>query len=207
MDLLLTMLALALAIVISFVPLDAGLLHLLQILLVVFLVSLLALKFFQSQRSKPAATPAPKQEPAAAPAAVAPAPEALVEAGVVQFLARLQEKGRLVDFLMDDVTPYSNEQVGVAARVVHQGCREVLRGTFDIEPLHSGQERDAISLAGDYDAATYRLVGKVPDRPPYQGTVLHRGWKATRISLPRVADSAAQSAARKIIAPAEVEMG
>jgi hypothetical protein len=83
----------------------------------------------------------------------------------------------------------------------------VLRGAFDIEPAHGGQERESVVLAGDFDAGNYRLVGKVPDHPPYKGTVLHRGWKATRISLPRVTEATRESAARKIIAPAEVEVG
>ena len=211
MDLVLIMLSLVLAILVLVLPAGSGAFHLLQIVVVILLGALTVMKFLQSRRpaQKQEKAEIPKERPAAAPAPAAPAPspDALVEAGVVQFLARLQEKGRLVDFLMDDVTPYSNEQVGVVARVVHQGCREVLHGTFDIEPVHPGQERDAINLAGDFDAATYRLVGKVPDRPPYQGTVLHRGWKATRISFPRLADAPRDSAARKIIAPAEVEIG
>jgi hypothetical protein len=207
MELGLTILALALSI--------AALIfqwQLLQFLLVFLLGALVVLKYLPSRRPEagketgvapqPAASAAP-----AAPAAAAPAPEALVEAGVVQFLARLQEKGRLVDFLMDDVTPYNNEQVGVVARVVHQGCREVLQAAFDIEPVHRGNEREEISLAGNFDAASYRLVGKVPDRPPYRGTVLHRGWRATRVSLPRLTDSSRDSTARRVIAPAEVEMG
>jgi hypothetical protein len=217
MDLLLTILTFALANVILLYPLDPRTSHLLQVLLVVLLGALVLLKIFQLRRSKAAPEtkdlPAQKRAEAApvatatAPAAAAPAPDALVEAGVVQFLARLQEKGRLVDFLMDDITPYSNEQIGVVGRVVHQGCREVLRAAFEVVPVHAGQERDAVVLAGDFDAGSYRLVGKVPEHPPYQGTVLHRGWKAARISLPRVTETSRESAARKIIAPAEVEVG
>jgi hypothetical protein len=137
---------------------------------------------------------------------VSPSVEVAVEAGVVQFLSRLQEKGRLVDFAMDDITPYSNEQVGAAARVVHQGCREVLQEAFDLRPVHGGEERETVSLSGEYDAGVYRLVGKVPEHPPYQGVVLHRGWKTTRVALPRVADAALKASAREIVAPAEVEI-
>ena len=45
-------------------------------------------------------------------------PVALADAEIVHFLAMLQEKGRLVDFLMDDINAYSDAQVGAAARVV-----------------------------------------------------------------------------------------
>ena len=145
--------------------------------------------------------------PPPAPRGIAPSPEAAVEAGVVQFLARLQEKGRFVDFALDDITPYSNEQVGAAARVVHQGCREVLRECFDIHPLHSGEEQETVNLSGEYDATAYRLVGNVPEHPPFRGTVLHRGWKTTRVTLPRVTEAARKASAREVIAPAEVEVG
>lgn len=212
MDLFLTILSFALANVLLFYPLEARTSQPLQMLLVILLAVLVLLKSLQLWRLKATAKPEGEALPAQkraepAPVASAPSPDAMVEAGVVQFLARLQEKGRLVDYLMDDITPYSNEQIGVVARVVHQGCREVLRSAFDIEPLHAGQEQETIALAGDFDAGAYRLVGKVPDNPPYKGTVLHRGWKATRISLPRVTETSRESAARKIIAPAEVEVG
>ena len=210
MELLLIILSFAFANLAIFYPFDPQTSRLLQISLVVLLGVLVLVKIFQSLRPKAQAETKvlPAQKPAAPePAASSAAPDALVEAGVVQFLARLQEKGRLVDFLMDDITPYSNEQIGVVARVVHQGCREVVRAAFDIEPVHAGQEREDIILAGDFDAGSYRLVGKVPEHPPYRGTVLHRGWRATRVSLPRVTETARASAAAKIIAPTEVEIG
>ena len=209
MDLLLTIITFALAGVLSFCPLDARTSQILPILLLVLLGVLVLLKILKSQRpeAQQEAKGSPVKQPEPAPVVPPLAPDAAVEAGVVQFLARLQEKGRLVDFLMDDIAPYSNEQIGVVARVVHQGCREVVRAAFDIEPVHGGQEQEAVVLAGDFDAGAYRLVGKVPEHPPYQGTVLHRGWKATRVSLPRVTEAARESAARSIIAPAEVEVG
>ncbi len=152
-------------------------------------------------RRKPAA-----QKPVAAatkPAEEAPkpSPAALAEAQIVQFLARLQEKGRLVDFAMDDITPHSNEDIGAAARIVHQGCQEVLKDLFDIKVVHPGEEGESLSLAADFDARAYRLVGKVPEHPPFNGTVLHRGWKTTRITLPQLTDTT-----REVIAPAEVEI-
>lgn len=209
-DLILTVLAFLLSIVLLLARLDPRTFPLLLGLLVVLLGLAIVMRILQLRRGKegPEAKEMPaRKEPERVAPAVAPTSEALVETGVVQFLARLQEKGRLVDFLLDDIAPYSNEQVGAAARVVHQGCREVLKSAFDIEPVHRGQEREAVTLAGDFDAGAYRLVGKVPEHAPYKGTVLHRGWKATRISLPRVAESARDSAARKVIAPAEVEVG
>ena len=50
-----------------------------------------------------------------------PAASSQAEAEIVSFLATFQERGRLIDFLMDDITTYDDAQVGAAARVVHQG--------------------------------------------------------------------------------------
>ena len=66
--------------------------------------------------------------PARVPATPAPV-EARVESRVentdraAQILAILQRDGRFVDFLMEDLGAYSNEQVGAAVRDVHRGCR------------------------------------------------------------------------------------
>lgn len=150
-----------------------------------------------------------KQKIATAPVAVAdkpadePAPsaQALAEAQVVQFLSRLQEKGRLVDFAMDDITPHTNEDIGAAARIVHQGCQEVLGDFFALQTVHPGEEGEELSLSADFDPKAYRLVGKVPEAPPFNGRVLHRGWKTEKINLPNLTDTS-----REVVAPAEIEI-
>ena len=48
------------------------------------------------------------------------------DAEIVSFLAMLQARGRLVDFLMDDINAHDDAQVGAAARVVHAGCKTAL---------------------------------------------------------------------------------
>jgi hypothetical protein len=144
----------------------------------------------------------------------APAPAAAIthdsgadcDAAVVQLMARLQEKGRLIDFVMDDISAYDNESVGAAARIVHQGCCEVVDDYFTITPVHGGEEMEQISLAQNYDSTRYRLIGRVPDQPPYNGQVLHRGWKTTTVKRPHMADVAEVPSLKEIIAPAEVEI-
>ena len=64
-------------------------------------------------------------------------PASNADAEIVHFLAMLQEKGRLVDFLMDDINAYNDAQVGAAARVVHAGCKGVLQEHFNIHPLRT----------------------------------------------------------------------
>ena len=52
------------------------------------------------------------------------------DAEIVSFLAMLQARGRLVDFLMDDINAHDDAQVGAAARVVHAGCKTALLEHF-----------------------------------------------------------------------------
>lgn len=129
------------------------------------------------------------------------------EAAVVQFVARLQEKGRFLDFIMDDIAAYDNESVGAAARIVHQGCCEVIHDSFTIETIFGGEELEELTLADNYDSHLFRLVGNVPESAPYEGHVLHRGWKTTRVNLSHVVKSEEQiDIARSILAPADVEI-
>lgn len=152
-----------------------------------------------------AAPPAEKPMPAAtAPRLREREPE--VDAHLAQFLGLLQEKGRFLDFVMDDIAGYSNEQVGAAARVVHQGCSKVVRDHFSIAPVHAGEEGAPVTLESGYDPAEYRAVGKLAGSPPFQGALLHKGWKASKVDLPRLIDKPSRPGGDLIITPAEVEV-
>jgi len=154
----------------------------------------------------PKATPKPAPMPAPMAAAVPPpAPAAnQAEAEIVAFFALLQEKGRFVDFLMDDVTAYDDAQVGAAARVVHQGCLEVLRDHFKITPVSSVAEGASVTVPAGCAPDEYRLVGKISGEPPFTGTLIHKGWKTEFVKLPRLI----KTGGRRLpgIAPAEVEL-
>ena len=80
--------------------------------------------------------------------AIAAAPVAAREAEIVGLLAILQDKGRLVDFLQDDISGYTDAQVGAAARVVHQGCKAVLHEYFQIVPVREENEGSRVTVAG-----------------------------------------------------------
>jgi Domain of unknown function (DUF2760) len=145
-------------------------------------------------------------KPAAEPARPAPVePEATrAEAEIVQFLAMLQEKGRLVDFLMDDINAYKDAQVGAAARVVHAGCKGVLREHFKIDPIRAEQEGSTVQVPAGYSSDEYRLIGKIAGSAPFSGVLVHRGWKTDIVKLPQLLHRAADRL--PTIAPAEVEM-
>ena len=101
-------------------------------------VALFALGAIVAQRpGKAGASPAKVES---AKPMQAPAVRNQAEAEVISFLALLQEKGRLVDFLMDDIAAYGDAQVGAAARVVHAGMQGRLAGALQNSP-GPGRER------------------------------------------------------------------
>jgi hypothetical protein len=133
-------------------------------------------------------------------------PSGLAEAQVIGLVGLLQSKGRLLDFLMDDITGHSDADVGAAARVVHQGCREVMRDYFDIAQVSRDEEGANVTLEKDFDPKRYRLLGRVGGQPPFRGTLLHRGWMTTRVKLPRLAMGNEAHPESEVIAPAEIEL-
>jgi hypothetical protein len=116
----------------------------------------------------------------------------------------LQEKGRLVDFLMDDINAYNDAQVGAAARVIHVGCKGVLQEHFNISPLRTEPEGSTVQVPAGYPADEYRLVGRIAGAAPFSGVLVHRGWKTDMVKLPRLLRSVADRL--PAIAPAEVEV-
>lgn len=151
-----------------------------------------------------------QREPTAtvlAPAPAAPPPPPAVsreaEATAVALLGIFQEKGRLVDFLMDDIAAYSDAQVGAAARVVHQGLKPAFQEHFQVVPVASEAEGSRISVPAEAPPAHYRLSGKLSGEGPFSGTLVHRGWKVESLKLPR---STVAADSLPPIAPAQVEV-
>jgi hypothetical protein len=152
------------------------------------------------------ASPAPAPAPAAAPApAPQPAPVVIKQAtpdAALQLLGLLQRDARFVDFIEEDVAGYSDADIGAAARVVHGGCRNVLREHFTIRPVRDEAEGSRITLPEGFDATAVRVTGNVVGKAPFSGSLSHRGWRVDEVRLPRLAESHDA----KVIAPAEVEL-
>jgi hypothetical protein len=152
----------------------------------------------------PTASSAPAPVPAPA-AAVKPAPTPLrapTPDSALQLLSLFQREARLIDFAHENLTSYSDADIGAAARVVHEGCARVLREHFTIEPVRSEAEGARITLNEGFDAASVRLTGNVVGTAPFNGTLSHRGWRAASVTLPQLAE---RHDAR-VLAPAEVEL-
>jgi hypothetical protein len=137
------------------------------------------------------------------PARVAPVPPPPVEttARAAQILAILQRDGRLVDFLMEDLAAYSNDQVGAAVRDVHRGCRQALDKYATLAPVFDAAEGSTVTVDASSDAARVKVVGNAAGSPPFRGVLRHRGWEATRLDLPPL-----PATGSTVLAPAEVEI-
>ena len=134
-----------------------------------------------------------------------PAPAPMRQASpdaALQLLALLQRDARLIDFTQENLGSYSDADIGGAARVVHEGCNKVLREHFTLSPVRPEAEGSRITLNAGFDARAIRLTGNVVGQAPFQGSLSHRGWRATEVRLPKLAESHDAT----VLAQAEVEL-
>ena len=146
------------------------------------------------QLARREAAPGPKGTPPSGPART-PAD------GALQILAILQRDSRLVDFLMEDIASYSDEQVGAAVRELHDQCRDSMGRHFALQPVIDGVEGTPVK-APLGDSRVVRFIGNVPATPPPGGILRHKGWRAAKVDLPGLTAKEDTT----IVAPAEIEI-
>ena len=135
----------------------------------------------------------------ATPVPAPPKPQAGPADGAVQILSVLQRDARLVDFLMEDISAYSDDQVGAAVRDVQQQSRTALERYMKLQPVIDGVEGDFTKTDG-LQAASVKLVGNVPPSGKAPGGLLrHKGWRADKVDLPALPPG-------NVLAPAEIEV-
>jgi hypothetical protein len=140
----------------------------------------------------PESEPTPSREPE-------PAPEV---GSALALLALLQREGRLLDFLEQDIADFDDDDVGSAARVVHEGCRRALRASGQLEPVRDEEEESSVEVPKGYDPSAIKLTGAVSGKPPFVGVLKHRGWRVRDLSLP----SPMEGHDATVVAAAEVEL-
>jgi hypothetical protein len=143
--------------------------------------------------------PAAIAEPA--PAEPGITPPTSTSDGALQMLSILQRDARLLDFLMEDISGYADDQVGAAVRQLHEQCRDAVSRYVTLQPVIDGVE-GTFTHTPSKDPNMVKFVGNVPAEPPEAGILRHKGWRASRVDLPAI--SAAQDTA--IVAPAELEV-
>jgi hypothetical protein len=190
----------------------AGTVAVLVLMLIISLVALLMILTKANKKSSEVITSEPQVkivekiiEVEKIVQAPAPAPIVLKEAtpdAALQLLGLLQKEARFLDFIQENVAAYSDADVGIAARVVHEGCNKVLKEHITLDCVFHEPEGSKITLEQGFDAARVRLTGNIVGNPPFTGHLIHKGWQVSQINLPKL--TAGHDA--KIIAPAEVEL-
>ena len=120
----------------------------------------------------------------------------------LQLLMLLQQDARLIDFIHEDLTGFSDSDVGAAARVVHEGSKKVLQQVFTFEAIRNEDEESSVTLPQGFNASENRLTGNVTGEAPFTGTLVHKGWRVNEVLLPQLA----KEHDVYVVAPAEVEL-
>lgn len=118
----------------------------------------------------------------------------------LKMLHLLQQSGRLIDFFKEDISGFSDEDVGACMRKIHADCAKLLEDIVTIRPVLEESEGQEVTLSANYDPAKIKLVGNVKE-PPFKGIVVHKGWKAHKLSLPK-----SELHTSEIIQSAEIEV-
>ena len=136
-----------------------------------------------------------------------PAPEPIVlkEASAdaaLQLLSLLQKEARFIDFIQENMSAFSDADIGAAARIVHNGCAKVIKTHFTLTPVSQDQEGARVTLNTGFDASRFRLTGNIVGEAPFTGTLVHKGWQVTDLNLPKLTEGHNAN----ILAAAEVEL-
>jgi Domain of unknown function (DUF2760) len=132
---------------------------------------------------KPAAPPKPSGEP-------------------LRLLTLLQREGRLLDFLLEDLQTYSDDQVGAAVRDIHRNCQKAIKEHVTLEPVLAKDEGASVEIAAGFDPSAIRLTGNVTGEPPFRGTLQHHGWRVKELKIAKPPEGQDEF----VVHPAEVEL-
>jgi hypothetical protein len=136
------------------------------------------------------------------PAPAGPAARPKPSAEPLRLLAVLQSEARLVDFLMEDLSGASDEQIGMGVREVQKKAAAALKKHLTFEAVMGGTEGDRVTVAKGFDPSAVLLTGNVTGEAPYSGELQHAGWRVKQYTLPAVADGHDPM----VIQPAEVQV-
>ena len=91
----------------------------------------------------------------------------------LRLLALLQREGRLLDFLLEDISAATDQQIGAGVREVHKKARAVLQEHLTLEPVLPGEEEANVRVPAGFDPSA--VCARVPQFcPPDGGTTLPR---------------------------------
>ena len=120
----------------------------------------------------------------------------------LRMLALLQAESRIVDFLLEDIQGYSDEQIGQSVREIHKKAQAALKQHAVIEPVLPGNDGDNTTVPPGFDPSAIRVVGNVTGSPPFTGAIQHPGWRVKELKLATPPEGADEF----VLQPAEVQI-
>ena len=72
---------------------------------------------------------------------------------------------------------------------------------LSLGPILDQEEESDITVPKGFDPSVMTLTGNVTGDPPFEGQVLHRGWRVKRFNLPTLSETEDAS----LVAPSEVD--
>jgi hypothetical protein len=120
----------------------------------------------------------------------------------LRLLNLLQREGRLLDFLLEDISAAPDDLVGAGVRELHKKAQAALKEHLTLEPIVPGQEEDQVEVPAGFDPSAITLTGNVTGSPPFKGVLKHHGWRVKAYKLPAPPPGIDEL----VVAPAEVEL-
>jgi len=117
----------------------------------------------------------------------------------IVLLRLLQEEGRLLDFIKEDISSYDDSQVASASRVIHRGCSNVFKKYLSLDHVLDYDENMVVELPENIEQNALKVHGNKTGKIK----VIHRGWKITSSDLPKIISN--DSKKDLLIVPAEGE--
>lgn len=120
----------------------------------------------------------------------------------LRLMTLLQREGRLLDFLLEDISAATDEQIGAGVRELHRKAQAVVKEHLTLQPVLPQNEGDTVEVPAGFDPSAIQVTGNVTGSPPYRGTLKHHGWRVTAYRLPAPPEGSDEL----VIAQAEVEL-
>jgi hypothetical protein len=120
----------------------------------------------------------------------------------IHLMSLLQREGRLLDFFNEDLDNFNNEQIGAAVRKIHADCKSAIQKYIGPKPILDQNEGENVTIEPGFDPSSIKMTGNVSGKPPFKGTLQHRGWRCSKFEMPGLSNVKDPN----IISPAEVEI-
>lgn len=121
----------------------------------------------------------------------------------IRLLGLLQREARLLDFLMENLSAYDDQQIGASVRDIQAKSQGVIKKHLTLEPVLGQEEGARVTVPVGFNPSDVRLVGNVSGQPPFHGTLQHAGWRVKTVGLPAPGEGQDEF----VLMPAEVELG